>query len=277
MAKIELRRRERTKPESTYIRDFAHNVTSQFGEDGMVAKLFELIGVKNKWCVEFGAWDGKYLSNTWDLINNKGWSAMLAEGDTTKAQALANSHAARTGEVFIENLFVGWDGENSLDAILQRTPAPVDLDFLSIDIDGNDWHVWNGLQKYRPRLVVVEFNPSCSNQLYFVQDADPLLNQGSSLLAFVELAKSKNYELVATTYANAFFVTSADFAKVIIADNSIEAMYHEYMTTEICQGFDGTIHAAGHMTLTWHGIVLDQEDFQVLPKALRRYQEPSER
>ena len=77
MAKVELRRVDRTKPESAFIRSFASNVTSQYGEDGMIAKIFEFIGVKNRWCVEFGAWDGKYLSNTWDLINNKGWSRFL--------------------------------------------------------------------------------------------------------------------------------------------------------------------------------------------------------
>ena len=103
--KIELRRVNRTKPESTYIRGFASNVTSQFGEDGMIAKIFDLIGVKNRWWVEFGAWDGKYLSNTWDLINNKGWSAVLAEGDRERAARLAETHRDRSSRVFVENAY----------------------------------------------------------------------------------------------------------------------------------------------------------------------------
>lgn len=116
----------------------------------MIAKILELIGVKNKWSVEFGAWDGKYLPNTWDLINNQGWSAVLIEGEEKRANRLSELHAARAGEVFVQNAFVGWEGPQRLDALLASSPVPRDFDLLSIDIDGNDWHVWAGLKDYRP-------------------------------------------------------------------------------------------------------------------------------
>jgi len=278
MPTIELRRAKRTKPESTYLRDFANNVTSQYGEDGIIDKILNLIGgPQTAWCVEFGAWDGKYLSNTWDLINNKQWCGVLIEGDQKRHQALADMHKSRTKEVFVEHAFVGWESDSSLDSILSRTPIPFDFDLLSIDIDGNDWHVWSALTNYHPRLVVIEFNPSASNELYFVQDADPSLNQGASLLAFIDLAQRKGYELAATTHANAFFVLAEDFPKLNIVDNSIDAMYEPYMDTQICQGFDGTIFAAGHMWLNWHSIELCQEDFQVLPRSMRKYPDPGER
>jgi hypothetical protein len=275
---VELRRRRRTKPESTFLRDqFSSSVTSQYGEDGIIAKILELIGEEPKWCVEFGAWDGKYLSNTWHLINNKGWCSVLIEGDGERAQQLAETHAMHERQVFLRNAIVGWEGESSLDAILSCTPIPSNFSVLSIDIDGNDWHVWRALERYQPRLVVIEFNPSASNDFYFVQDANPSLNQGASLCALVELGKKKGYELVATTLVNAFFVRAQDFAAVGIADNSIDAIFEPYMTTEIIQGFDGTIFAAGHMALTWHALPLTQEDFQILPKALRRYPDPGRR
>ncbi len=277
MQVLEIRRQIRTKPESTYLRQYARDVTSQYGEDGIISKILEIIGVEARWCVEFGAWDGKYLSNTWDLINTQQWSGVLIEGDRGRADRLAASHAARQGEVFVINSFVGWQGANSLDNLLRQTPIPSNFDVLSIDIDGNDWHVWNKLEHYKPRVVVVEFNPSASNELYFVQEANPEVNQGASLLAFIDLGKKKGYELVATTYANAFFVQLEDFWRFGIEDNSIDAMYEPYMDLQICQGFDGTILAAGHMWLTWHGIALTQEDFQILPKALRKYPDPGER
>ena len=72
-----------------------------------------------------------------------------------------------------------------MDALMAKTTAPADLDMMSVDIDGNDLHVWNVPTKYKPRLVVVEFNPSASNELYFVQERDYSLNQGASLLAFI--------------------------------------------------------------------------------------------
>ncbi|CAN0123266.1 unnamed protein product [Heterosigma akashiwo] len=41
----------------------------------------------NKWCVEFGAWDGKHLSNTWSLINEHGWSSVQIEGDPENSKS----------------------------------------------------------------------------------------------------------------------------------------------------------------------------------------------
>ncbi|MBA2560627.1 MAG: hypothetical protein H0V07_12235 [Propionibacteriales bacterium] len=117
----------------------------------------------------------------------------------------------------------------------------------------------------------MEFNPTASNELYFVQDPDPALNQGSSLLAFVDLAKSKGYELVATTTTNAFFVVAEEYVQFRIDDNSIDAMHEVYMDMQICQGYDGSIHAAGHLWLNWHQVPLAQEDFQMLPSGLRRF------
>lgn len=240
----------------------------------MVRKIFEIMGIRNRWCVEFGAWDGKHFSNTWDLINTHGWSAVLIEGDGARANDLKGAHPDKAGSVYVKNAIVGWEGAEALDNLLAETPIPTDFDFLSVDIDGNDWHVWEALSRYLPRLIVVEFNPSASNEFYFVQDRDKAKNQGSSLLAFIDLARLKGYELIATTYANAFFVVQEEYSKFGISDNSIDAMYEPYMDTLICQGFDGTIFAAGHMHLTWHNIPLTQDDFQILPVALRKYQDP---
>ena len=50
-----------TKP-NQWLNEFAKNVTSQHGEDGIIEKALEIIGENNKWCVEFGSWDGKNLN-----------------------------------------------------------------------------------------------------------------------------------------------------------------------------------------------------------------------
>ena len=69
----------RVKPESAYLQEFRRDVTSQYGEDGIIEKTLELLDEPTKWCVEFGAWDGRHLSNTYDLIVNKGYSAVMIE------------------------------------------------------------------------------------------------------------------------------------------------------------------------------------------------------
>ncbi|MBT2298870.1 hypothetical protein J7E70_00185 [Variovorax paradoxus] len=278
MPTIELRRIKRIKAESAYLRNqHASDVTSQFGEDGIISKILDLIGRTNCWCVEFGAWDGKYLSNTWNLINNEGWCGVLIEGAYDRYAALNDSYRLRAGQVFVQHGYVGWQSNDDLDSYLSSTPIPNDLDVLSIDIDGNDWHVWSALKNYRPRLVVIEFDPTASNELYFVQDADASLNQGASLRAMVELAQGKGYELAATTYTNAFFVLTEEFPKLNIADNSIDAIHESHIEIQICQGYDGTLFAAGHLMLNWHGIPLVQEDFQVIPAALRKYPDPGQK
>ena len=34
------------------------------------------------------------------------------------------------------------------------------IDLLSIDIDGNDYHIFESLKKLRPRLIICEYNPT---------------------------------------------------------------------------------------------------------------------
>ena len=97
------------------------------------------------------------------------------------------------------------------------------------------------------------------------------------MLAIVDLAKTKGYELAATTLVNAFFVQRDDFPKLNIVDNSIDAIDEPYMDTQICQAFDGTIFAAGHMQLTWHELPLSQEDSRFFPRRCVNIPNPGKR
>src|SRR5258708_11071409 len=257
---IKLDRTDHTKLASRPFAQFADNDTSQFGEDGILAEVFKRIGTTNKWWVEFGAWDGKLYSNTWRLIASFAWSAVLIEGAEDRARDLAQLHKG-SSRVHVQNCYVGWDGPNRLDTLLAKTPCPREFDLLSIDIDGNDYHVWKAVECYQPRVVVIEFNPSASNELLFVQDADAAVNQGSSLRALVELAKSKGYELAATTEVNAIFVVKSEFAKLGIEDNSINAVHFAGSTTELVQGYDGALFVAGLHVFIWPGKKMDHDFF----------------
>ena len=57
---------------------------NNLGEIDRVKKIFEVIGIKSKWCVEFGTWDGKYLSNAYNLISKSNWNGVLIESDIEK-------------------------------------------------------------------------------------------------------------------------------------------------------------------------------------------------
>lgn len=272
MAKVTLHRTSRVKPESAYLQQYRKNITSQSGEDGVIEKIFEIMGVSNKWCVEFGAWDGKHFSNSWNLINNHDWKGVLIEGNADRHKELTQTYADNPNVIAFNRLVDMAAGENSLDSILGQTPIPKDFDFLCIDIDGCDWQIWKSVAEYTPRLVSIEFNPTIPNNVHFVQDDDMRVAHGSSLRAMIDLGKEKGYDLVATTLYNGFFVRNEDFQKFGIADNSIDSMHTpDGYESFFFQLYDGTVVLAGCSQLVWQDVPISLEDIQVLPRALRRY------
>ena len=209
---------------NTWLNDFAKSVTSQSGEDGIIEKILSVIGNTNKWCAEFGSWDGKKLSNTYNLIDNHSYSAILIEGDKKRFQDLLKTFGPEKNVIPI-NAFVGFEENDNLDKILESTPIPVDFDLLSIDIDGNDYHVWDAVKNYKPKIVIIEFNPTVPAIVEFIQPRDMSITQGSSLLSIIKLAQSKGYELVAVESANAFFVDAKYFELFDIKDNSADILW----------------------------------------------------
>src|SRR5580658_10112798 len=129
--------------------EFKENVTSQYGEDGILRELFNRIGTSNRIAVEFGAWDGKCFSNTWDLWHNRGWKACLFEADEQKCRALRENCSSHPGVVF-ENRFIRPEGEESLDKVLSKHSLPKDFDLLSTDIDGEDYYILKNPRHFRP-------------------------------------------------------------------------------------------------------------------------------
>ena len=254
-----------------WLLEHASDVTSQNGEDGIIAKILEVIGQPRGWCVEFGAWDGRYLSNTHQLIQNRGFSAVMIEGSARRFRDLQAAFASNPKVVTV-NAFVGFTAADGLDAILARTPIPEDFDVLSVDIDGNDYHVWKAVTRYRPRVVVIEYNPTIPTAVDFVQPADPSVNQGASITALVRLAEEKGYELVATTTHNCLFVRRDYFPSFGIADNSVAKLrIDESMVTWIFNGFDGTVFIRGAGKLGWHGVPYRESKMQLLPRIFRKF------
>jgi hypothetical protein len=247
---------------------FRRNVYSQGGEDGVLEKVFETLGIDRGWCVEFGAWDGMHLSNTFNFIKNHGWSAVLIEGDARKAQELRANMKPFPGVTCV-NQFVNFDGLSSLDNILAATAIPKDFDLLSIDIDGADYHVWKSLMVYRPKAVIIEFNQTIPDGLVFIQARDMAVHQGSSLGAMIELANEKGYELAATTNWNAIFVR-AEFLPLFAFPGGKAPVTRDHdHETHLIQGFDGTVHIMGCRRLIWHNIEIREGALQVLPRWVR--------
>ncbi len=196
------------------------NVYSQYGEDGIVEWIMSRIGPGNKTCVEFGAWDGRNLSNTFNLVAHHGWKAVYIEADPEKFSALQKTAAVHAGITPVQSLVTS-SGETALDRILRRYAVPEEFDILSIDIDGNDYEVWEASASYRPRLVIVEFNPTFPPGFSYV-DRGGRGFIGSSAAAFAALAARKGYGLLGRTETNLFFLRGDCFPALGVAPQAVE-------------------------------------------------------
>src|SRR5262249_15758947 len=104
--------------------------------------------------------------------------------------------------------------ENALD-VFAAAGVPLEFDLLSIDIDGNDYWIWERLsERYRPKVAIVEINPAHPPPELWVIAYDPQHRwkkdsyYGASLQSMTELGKRLGYALVGleTRAVNAFFV-----------------------------------------------------------------------
>lgn len=257
---------------ATWLLNHQARTYSQSGEDGIIGEILKILPEKDQWCVEFGALDGASLSNTRNLIEHAGYSAVLIEASNARFKELESNYL-HIGKVTAVNRFVGFEANDNLDHILADTAIPTDFDFLSIDIDGNDYHVWKAFSRYAPKAVCIEFNHTIPNEVDFVQPADPKVTQGSSLSALVNLGKAKGYELVCVEGVNAFFVKSQYFPLFEIEDNSIAALRVDMSAiTYLFIGYDGTIFLHGQKTMPWHcKLPLKASGMQRLPRFLRKF------
>jgi len=259
---------------ANWLLDHQASIYSQSGEDGIIDKILETLPDTDRWCVEFGALDGESLSNTRNLIENADYSAVLIEGSKVRFKTLESNYA-HVKNVTALNRFVGFDAKDNLDHILADTAIPAEFDFLSIDIDGNDYHVWKATTRYTPKVVCIEFNQTIPNEIVFVQAADAAVTQGSSLSALVELGKTKGYELVCVAGVNAFFVLSKYFPLFEIDDNSVAKLRIDLSAiTYLFIGYDGTIFLRGQKIMPWHcKLPIKESDMQRLPRFLRKFPE----
>jgi hypothetical protein len=244
--------------------NYRRTVNSQHGEDGIIEEIINTIPLEDeRWCVEFGAWDGLHLTNTRNLIESRGFSAVLIEANRSRFAALQKNYSDNE-KVTTINQFVGFDPSDGLDEILQKTRIPKNFTLLSIDIDGNDYHVWEAVRYYQPKVVIIGVD--------FIQPRNKNVNQGSSLSSLVKLARNKGYELVAALSINAFFVKKEFYSLFEIGANDPATLCtnSEYMTY-LSVGYDGTIFLNGSRKLIWHGIDIKESDIQILPRYLRKF------
>ncbi|WP_170921217.1 hypothetical protein [Enhydrobacter aerosaccus] len=258
----------RSRVPGNVLLEHQRNVTSECGEDGILQHVFQRLGISAGYCVEVGAHDGRKSSNSWSLINEHKWRGVLIEKDPAAFTALAELYAGNAAVRTVQ-AEVTTAPDCCLDRLLTEAGAPRDFALLSIDIEGNDYHLWRSLTAFQPKVVVIDFNPTVSNDVVFAQQDDADVNHGASLLALIRLGLAKGYELAAATAWNAIFIRRDLLAKVGVERNAISDMYYPVFETRIFQSIDGYLSTVGCDRLIRHDYIFDPERLQPLPPNVR--------
>ena len=265
----------------------ARNRTSQHGEDGIIDRIFTLLPLpksRTRFCVDVGAWDGKHLSNTYSLLcsddPSTNWKGVLIEADRERFDELRALHGPLGNSCVCEVVSCEANSNRSLPRILRRhspKELPNDLDLISIDVDGTDYWLLHDLFEagFRPKVVLIEFNPTMPMDLIYIQPRSDSVRHGSSLSALVELANEAGYTLIETTLFNAFFTLNElyeDHLADEVHDTSIEALHEVTTGTELYQLYDGTIKLHGCKRMLWHrSYTIDETRLQMVPSSERGF------
>jgi len=195
-------------------------VFSQFGEDGIIQYLISNIPIKNKIFIEFGVQNYKE-SNTRFLLINNNWKGLIIDSDSKSIDYIKNDEIYWKYNLTAINEFITKENVNN---VFSSNGVEGDVGLLSIDIDGNDYWVWDAIKVVNPRIVICEYN-----SIFGCKDAvtipyEPNFNRteahysnlyfGASLPALCYLANKKGYVFIGSNSAgnNAFFIKK-DFAK----------------------------------------------------------------
>lgn len=192
---------------------YAITVNAQFGEDGIIEECIRRLQIPHGTVLDVGASDGRECSNSLQLRDVYLWDRILIEAD----EVLFNRMGEHERDTRIWAA-IAPTGPTSIDELAYGCQ----VDFLSLDIDGEDYAVLEHLEM-RPRLICVEFNQTIP---YHLEITSPTL--GCSLSALVKLMAQKSYGFIGATHCNAFFVQNAD----LVLFNDIDRRPSSYLSVD---------------------------------------------
>lgn len=200
---------------SNNLNDYEFRIFSQFGDDGIIQFLIKHIEIKNEIFIEFGV-ENFLESNTRFLMMHNNWTGFVMDGSETAMQSLVNQPWYWKFNLTQKAVFIDKDNINELLALTGFS----EIGLLHIDIDGNDYHIFEALDlsKLSPAIIIAEYNSVFGSErlitvpyqkdFYRTKAHYSNLYAGASLPALNHVAQAKGYALVGCNLAgnNAYFV-----------------------------------------------------------------------
>ena len=212
LGRIESRQIADLKPDQIRAAEFA--VYSQWGEDGIVQHLLRHVPISQKVFVEFGV--ENYLeANTRFLMVKDNWAGLVMDGSQQNIDFVRQDDISWRFDLKAQQAFITRENINDL---IRANGISGEIGLLSIDIDGNDYWVWEAIDVVTPAIVIVEYNHRFGSEravaVPYVADFQRTkahhsnIYYGASLAALCKLGSRKGYAFVGCTMAgnDAFFV-----------------------------------------------------------------------
>jgi len=259
--------------------DAEFRVFSQWGEDGLIQYLLDRVPLPNKIFVEFGV-ENYVESNTRYLAINNYWSGLVMDGSSANVDFIRRDTVSWACDITSVCAFIARENINEL---LESNGIRGDIGLLSVDIDGNDYWVWEAIQCISPRIVICEYNSlfgpvarvTIPYDAGFTRDKAHYsrVYYGASIAALESLGRSKGYTLVGGNSAgnNVFFVRD-DLTTGLKPVHAAEAYrqarfreFHDECGKLTYDGFDKQLAKIGNLTV----FDLDRQSLMVIRDILR--------
>lgn len=201
---------------SQNLKDFEFQSFSQWGEDGIIQFILDKIKLpaSRQKFIEFGVQD--FLeSNCRFLMIKDNWSGLVIDGSQKHVRKIRRAFDFWKYDLTAVCQFIT---KENINQIFREQGLQGEIGLLSIDIDGNDYWVWESISEVTPAVVVIEYNTHFGPDLDVSIPYDPKFERaikhhscnywGASISALTRLAKQKGYELIGSNSSgvNLFFV-----------------------------------------------------------------------
>ncbi len=215
------------------------SVFSQFGDDGIIQWLVQNLEITNETFIEFGVEDFSE-SNTRFLMMNNNWTGFVMDGSESNILKLQQQYYYWKHNLNSKAIFIN---KNNINTLIEEQNFLKDVGVLHIDLDGNDYYIWDAITVVEPIIVIVEYNSIFGKERTISVPYDDSFIRtnahysnlffGTSINSLYKLGERKGYSFIGCNSGgnNAYFVRNDKLNNTVKAvslhEGFVESKYRE--------------------------------------------------